>query len=198
MESGLKYTPEIVEPLIATGYLRTTPDWTHSVVEYPNYRFDTLSRVVDNVSTGVLGLTMGCVRCHRHKFDPIPHEDYYRLMAVFATAFNPDDWLKPVDRYLADVPPPEKAEIDRHNAMVETRTAEIAKELENLRAPHKKQVFAAKLAKFPEVLRADIETALATAAATRNEIQQYLAGKFEAMLAVSDGADECRRSRKRR
>src|SRR5579872_3566937 len=71
-KAATKYTPEILEPLIATGYLRTVPDWTHSVVEYPNYRFDTLSRLVDNVSTGVLGLTMNCVRCHRHKFDPIP------------------------------------------------------------------------------------------------------------------------------
>ncbi len=184
--AATKYTPDIVDPLIATGYLRTTPDWTHSVVEFPNYRFDTLSRVVDNVSTGVLGLTMGCVRCHRHKFDPIPHEDYYRLMAVFATAFNPDDWLKPVDRYLADVPPCDKAEIDRHNAMVETQTAEIAKELENLRAPHKKKLLTAKLAMLPEVLRADIEAALATPAATRNEIQKYLAGKFEGPLAISD------------
>lgn len=184
--AATNYPPEILDPLIATGYLRTTPDWTHSVVEYPNYRFDTLSRVVDNVATGLIGLTMGCVRCHRHKFDPIPHEDYYRLMAVFATAFNPDDWLKPSDRYLADVPPSDKAEIDRHNAMVETRTAEITKELENLRAPHKKKLLTAKLATLPEVLRADIETALATPAATRNEIQKYLAGKFEALLAISD------------
>jgi hypothetical protein len=185
-KTSTAYTPEIMDPLIATGYLRTTPDWTHSVVEYPNYRFDTLSRVVDNVSTGVLGLTMNCVRCHRHKFDPIPQEDYYRLMAVFATAYNPDEWLRPAERFLADVAPPEKAEIDRHNAMVETRTAEIAKELEKLRAPHKKQIFAGKLEKLPAVLRADIEAALALPAAQRNEIQRYLAGKFEALLAVSD------------
>jgi mono/diheme cytochrome c family protein len=185
-KAATSFTPEILDPLIATGFLRTTPDWTHSVAEYPNYRFDTLSRVVDHVSTGVLGLTMGCVRCHRHKFDPIPHEDYYRLMAVFATAYNPDDWLKPVDRYLADVPPPDKAEVDRHNAMVESRSAEIAKELENMRAPHGKQIRAAKLEKLPEVLRADIESALATAAAQRTEVQKYLAGKFEALLAVSD------------
>ena len=185
-KGATKYGPEILEPLIATGYLRTTPDWTHSVVEYPNYRFDTLSRVVDNVSTGLLGLTMNCVRCHRHKFDPIPQEDYYRLMAVFATAFNPDDWLKPADRYLADVPPPEKAEIDRHNATVETRTAEIAKELDDLRAPHRKQLRAAKLEKLPQVLRGDVEAAIAAPAAARNEVQRYLVEKFEAALSVSD------------
>jgi hypothetical protein len=185
-KGATKYRPEILDPLIATGYLRTTPDWTHSVVEYPNYRFDTLSRVVDNVSTGLLGLTMNCVRCHRHKFDPIPQEDYYRLMAVFATAFNPDDWLKPADRYLADVSLPEKAEIDRHNATVETRTVEIAKELEELRAPHRKQLRAAKLEKLPEVLRGDIEAAIAAPAANRNEVQRYLVEKFEAALSVSD------------
>jgi Protein of unknown function (DUF1549)/Planctomycete cytochrome C len=71
-----KYTPAIVDALIATGYLRTTPDWTHGDQMQEIHRYDTLSRVVDNVSTGLLGLTMGCVRCHSHKFDPIPHQDY--------------------------------------------------------------------------------------------------------------------------
>src|SRR5262249_10290601 len=61
-----------------------------------------------------------------------------------------------------------------------------AKELEKLRAPHKKKLLAAKLEKLPEVLRADVEAALSTPAAQRNEIQRYLAGKFETMLAISD------------
>src|SRR5207245_114707 len=155
------------------------PDWTHGDQFQDTYRIDALSRVVDNVSTGMLGLTMGCVRCHSHKFEPIPHEDYYRLMAVFATAYNPEDWLRPVDRYLADMAPREKTELDRHNAKVEARLAEIAKELENLRAPHRKKAFAAKLAKVPEAIRTDVEKSLATPAPMRSEIQRYLATKFE-------------------
>ena len=66
------------------------------------YRYDVTADgkrfLVDSVSTGLMGLTMGCVRCHSHKFDPLPHEDYYHLMAVFASAYNPDQWLPPADR----------------------------------------------------------------------------------------------------
>lgn len=180
------FTPEIRECLIATGYLRTTPDWTHGDQFQDAYRIDALSRVVDNFSTGILGLTMGCVRCHGHKFEPIPHEDYYRLMAVFATAYNPEDWLRPVDRYLADMAPREKAKLDRHNTKIEARLMEIAKELEDIRRPHRKKVLAAKLAKLPEAIRTDVEKALATPAPMRTEVQGYLASKFESLLKVSD------------
>src|SRR5947207_2750000 len=86
-----------------------------------------MARVVENVSTGVLGLTMGCVRCHSHKFEPIPHEDYYRLMAVFATAYNLDDWLRPVNRILPAVSHSEQAEVGRFNAQIDARIAERQK-----------------------------------------------------------------------
>src|SRR4029453_8375136 len=38
---------------------------------------------VDVVSRGFLGLTVGCARCHDHKYDPIPTKDYYALASVF-------------------------------------------------------------------------------------------------------------------
>ena len=38
---------------------------------------------VDTTSTVFLGLTMGCARCHSHKYDPIAHKDYYSLFAYF-------------------------------------------------------------------------------------------------------------------
>lgn len=180
------YTPEIRDALVATGYLRTTPDWTHGDQFQTAYRNDTMARVVENVSTGLLGLTMGCVRCHTHKFDPIPHEDYYRLMAVFATAYNPEAWLRPHERYLPDISPAEKAPIDKYNAEVDARKTEVAKQLDALRGPHRKKLFAAKLATLPKAIQADVETALAIPAAKRDEVQRYLAEKFESSLAVSD------------
>ena len=47
-------------------------------------RQDELDEVIRTVSQGVLGLTIGCARCHNHKFDPILQRDYYAMQAIFA------------------------------------------------------------------------------------------------------------------
>ena len=60
--------------------LATRTDITNLPVE----RYETLFKVVEKVSSSTMGLTVGCARCHTHKFDPIPQRDYYRLQAVFA------------------------------------------------------------------------------------------------------------------
>jgi len=41
----------------------------------------------------ILGLSLNCVRCHSHKYDPIPHEDYYRLISIFQPAYDPEKWI---------------------------------------------------------------------------------------------------------
>src|SRR5262249_11321302 len=46
---------------------------------------------IDVVTRGFLGLTVGCARCHDHKFDPIPTRDYYSLYGVFASSLEPDE-----------------------------------------------------------------------------------------------------------
>jgi len=46
---------------------------------------------IDVVSRGLLGLTVTCARCHDHKFDPIPSEDYYSLYGVFASSTEPGE-----------------------------------------------------------------------------------------------------------
>ncbi len=48
------------------------------------YRAEWAADAVDTVGSALLGLTVGCARCHDHKFDPISQRDYYRLTAVFA------------------------------------------------------------------------------------------------------------------
>jgi hypothetical protein len=186
--AATRYTPEILDALTATGYLRTTPDWTHADMSGGRlrYRYDTLARVVENVSTGVLGLTMGCVRCHSHKFEPVPHEDYYRLMAVFATAYNLDDWLRPVDRTLPAVSRPEQERIERFNAEVDARVAERRERLDELHRPHRERLFMARLATVPEALRADLRAALDTPDSKRDEVQRYLVKKLGAAVAVAD------------
>lgn len=83
--------PNDPQALIATGFLAAGP-WDQSGLA--GIREDTLDRLVayyldrDDMVTTTLstfsGLTVGCARCHDHKFDPITQEDYYSLQAVFA------------------------------------------------------------------------------------------------------------------
>ena len=47
-------------------------------------RQDELADMVNTTGTAVMGMTLGCARCHNHKFDPIPQRDYYAIQAVFA------------------------------------------------------------------------------------------------------------------
>ncbi|MCA9132997.1 MAG: DUF1549 domain-containing protein, partial [Planctomycetales bacterium] len=53
------------------------------VVAQANIRAATLDEIITATSGAFLGLTINCARCHDHKFDPIPTEDYYRLRAAF-------------------------------------------------------------------------------------------------------------------
>ena len=190
--TAAKFTPEIRELLIATGYLRTARDESHEPESnIPLIYFGVLQNTVEIAGNSLLGLTMNCCRCHNHKFDPIPQKDYYQLMALFMPAYNPKNW-KPVypwkpeikDRGLPDVSPAEAAEIDRHNAEIDRRIAALKTQQADLRRPYVARLFEAKLRSVPEPIRADTKAALETPAAKRNEIQKYLAGKFEASLKV--------------
>ena len=52
---------------------------------------------VDVVSRGFLGLTVGCARCHNHKYDPIPTKDYYALSGVFLNTMYHEYPMVPQD-----------------------------------------------------------------------------------------------------
>ena len=56
-----------------------------------NNPHDIIDDRIDVVCRGLLGLTVGCARCHDHKYDPIPMADYYSLYGVFASSREPSD-----------------------------------------------------------------------------------------------------------
>jgi len=86
--------PEQIEPLIATGFLRTTADITDNQTIYQvDKYFDALEKSTETSLKAVMGLTVQCARCHDHKFDPLLQRDYYKLTAVFQAAFDPENWL---------------------------------------------------------------------------------------------------------
>ncbi|MBI3862510.1 MAG: DUF1553 domain-containing protein [Planctomycetia bacterium] len=189
-----QFTNEIRDLLAATGYLRTAQDFTHEDVgNIPQNHFNILHDTLEIVGSSVLGLTLNCARCHNHKFDPVPQEDYYRLMAAFTPAYNPQDWRvvlsydkKLPDRSLADVSPADRAEIDRHNAEIERQVQELTKRIDEIRRPHREKLLESKLGAIPEPIRADTKAAVETPAEKRSEIQKYLAGKFSGQLKISD------------
>jgi len=75
MLAGDELHPTDLDTLRATGYLAR--NW------FLFNRHQWMEEVVEHVGKGFLGLTFNCAKCHDHKFDPIPHEDFYRMRAFF-------------------------------------------------------------------------------------------------------------------
>ncbi len=80
--AGDELPDSTAETLIATGFHRLGP-WDDEPADPKEDRYDQLDDIVSTTSLAFLGLTMGCARCHDHKFEPLTMHDYYRLVAVF-------------------------------------------------------------------------------------------------------------------
>lgn len=72
-----------IDQVVATGFNRNTMTNEEGGTDVEEFRVDAVFDRVDTVSTIWLGSTIGCARCHDHKFDPIRQVDYFRLFAFF-------------------------------------------------------------------------------------------------------------------
>lgn len=72
-----------IEQRIATGFNRNHRANSEGGIVPAEYYVEYIVDRVDTTSTVFMGLTVGCARCHTHKFDPITHKDYYQLFAYF-------------------------------------------------------------------------------------------------------------------
>ncbi|QDT45312.1 Planctomycete cytochrome C [Gimesia alba] len=133
-------TPEVIEKLVATGFLRMAPDGTSAnPVNRVSDRMEVISDEIDVLFRSVFGLTMNCARCHSHKYDPIPQRDYYRVMAIFKGAYDEYDWMTPQpfsnqwkrarSRLLTIIPEEEQRAIDEFNAPIEKEIADVEAKL---------------------------------------------------------------------
>jgi hypothetical protein len=75
---------EASDGTIALGYLRMAP-WEADANFDNQLRLDWLNEMTTTTSQVFMGLTVGCARCHDHKYDPIPQRDFYRMQAFFAS-----------------------------------------------------------------------------------------------------------------
>ena len=72
--------------MMATGFLGAGVFPTQITAnEVERTRYDAMDDMLSTTGTAFLGLTVGCARCHDHKFDPIPTRDYYRMLSTFTT-----------------------------------------------------------------------------------------------------------------
>lgn len=70
--------------LIATGFLALAAKPAKAM--NADFDMDVVADQIDVIGRGVLGLSVGCARCHDHKFDPIPARDYYALAGIFTSS----------------------------------------------------------------------------------------------------------------
>jgi hypothetical protein len=69
--------------LIATGFHRNTPSNVEGGIDFEQYRNEAVADRVATTGSALLGLTLGCARCHDHKYDPISQREYYQIFAYF-------------------------------------------------------------------------------------------------------------------
>ncbi|MHC5005280.1 MAG: DUF1549 domain-containing protein, partial [Planctomycetota bacterium] len=124
-----------LETMIATGYYRLGI-WDDEPTDVLQAQYDDLDSVLATTAQVVLGMTVNCARCHEHKADPIPQEDYYRLLAFFenikpykvggGNATTPANYVKSVPVDLGS------DQYARTLAAYEDRSADLARQIDDI------------------------------------------------------------------
>ena len=176
---------EQVRQLAATGFLRTASDPTYPSYTEPNEIHQVMADTTQIVSSALLGLTIQCARCHTHKYDPIPHRDYYALQAIFTPALDPARWQPSEVRGIPLATEAEVNRITQRNQKVDHRIAELNAELAELTARFRKKRVTGLLGPDSSAdLVAKVTTALLAAADKRNDEQKALVAKHAAGLSL--------------
>jgi hypothetical protein len=113
---------------MATAFHRNTMTNTEGGTDDEEFRVAAIKDRVDTTAQVWMGLTMGCAKCHSHKYDPISNEEYYRFYAFFNQTADSD---RPDESPVIPAPTPEESERTRE---IDTRITTLRKTLET-RAP---------------------------------------------------------------
>jgi Protein of unknown function (DUF1553)/Protein of unknown function (DUF1549) len=133
---------------------------------------------VETVSTAFMGLTVGCAKCHDHKFDPISRNDYYAIKALF-------DPL--VVRRVRLASEEETIKYDRAYTAYQQKKAVAEKQVEDLIGPYKKQLFE----KLMQTLTPDVQAVFRKTEKERTAAEQKIADDYHVTFKVmSSGLKE--------
>jgi hypothetical protein len=146
------YVPD-VQGLIPTAFLRVAP-WDRSNLVAAEVRANYLAEVTTATSSVFLGLTVGCARCHDHKYDPIPQKDFYRLQSFF----NAIEASRPVEVPYKDEALKKRAEAESEALEKQLKNGPEKKAFDDFEAELLKKLKAGKLAKSQgkEYTKADL------------------------------------------
>lgn len=186
-ENAPVITPEIVDNLVATGFLRMGIDETGSrTMNFVPERLKVISDAITVVSSGLMGLTMECARCHSHKYDPIPQRDYYRLKAVFQGALDEHDWSSFKTRTLQVGTPEHQERLAAVNPPLEAEIKKLAAQQKRLESDLKLSLLRHH---YPEQSDTDNQltlTALRVADNTRTLQQRTLVERLQRAEVLPD------------
>jgi mono/diheme cytochrome c family protein len=179
--AGDEYAPDDARAIAATGFLAAgpTPGLPANLLEEERQRqrYIDLDDMVTTTGAALLGLTVGCARCHDHKFDPVPTRDYYRILAALHSG----------DR--AEVPLGTRAEVAASKqakaAWEKQRQAAEARLKEWLDGQKRKLGPAIRAGKIDRLSVADADKALLRDKPESKEAKA-LAKKYAKALAISD------------
>ncbi|WP_435007576.1 DUF1549 and DUF1553 domain-containing protein [Tundrisphaera lichenicola] len=170
--AGDEIAPGDHAALIATGFCRGGPrEVVGGNVDPAEKRQSELTEITGTVGSVFLGLTIGCARCHDHKFDALPTTDYYRLQSFFAGS------------NLVEIPIASEAEVaafEEAKKAAEAKIAPLKKRMSEIEAPYRKVLAESKRA----MLTPDEQALLAIPEKDRTPTQKILAQGLGTTLAV--------------
>jgi hypothetical protein len=174
----------------ATGMHRCGP--VHVVsgnLDKEMVRQEVLTEMVNGLGSAALGLTVGCARCHDHKFDPLSLGDYYRLQAFFAGTQYADVNLATDD---------EKKVREKRVAGLEAEAAPLKQRVAAIDAPYREKVAAAKRAALEPKYREAIDTPKEKRTAEQKKLAEdaatLLKVSWDEVLAVMSEPDKAERA----
>lgn len=142
--AGDELDPHNPDAVVATAYWRLYL-YEYNQRDVRGHWRAIIDELTDITGEAFLGMSVGCAKCHDHKFDPILRKDYFRLQAFFSSIEPRDD--------IALATPDQKSDFNQRMATWEAATQEIRDQIQKIKAPYMASKRRSAVEKFPPDVR---------------------------------------------